>query len=166
MAANTAANGWKTLTAANVKAGDELPELGVDVSASTVVLGALASRDWRPMHHDYKFATERNGTQDIFLNTPNLAAWFERYITDWTGPYGRLGRIRFRMHDSVFPEDRMVFRGKVEGVEADATGCTWADLDLSLHVGEKAVNTCRARVALPSSEGDNPWKRNGDQWKP
>ena len=62
----------------DVSIGDVLPELGVDVTATTVVLGALASRDWRPMHHDRDFAINRNGTQDIFLNTPNQAAWFER----------------------------------------------------------------------------------------
>ena len=69
--------------------------------------------------------------KDIFLNTPNQAAWFERYITDWTGPdAGRLGRIRFRMKDSVFPGDRMVFRGSVESVETDDTGCAWANVAL------------------------------------
>ena len=77
-----------------LKVGDELPALGVDVTASTVVLGALATRDWRPMHHDYDFAVNRNGVKNIFLNTPNQAAWFERYLTDWTGPKGRMGRIR------------------------------------------------------------------------
>ena len=46
-----------------VALGDALPELAVDVTPTTVVLGALASRDWRPMHHDFKFATERNGVQ-------------------------------------------------------------------------------------------------------
>ena len=51
------------------------------------------------------------------MNTPNQAAWFERYVTDWTGPYGRLGRIRFRMKDSVFPGDRMVFTGSVKNVD-------------------------------------------------
>ena len=50
---------------------------------------------------------------DIFLNTPNQAAWFERYVTDWTGPTGRLGRMTFRMRDSVFPGDRMVFAATV-----------------------------------------------------
>ena len=149
-----------------VNAGDSLPELAVDVSATTVVLGALASRDWRPMHHDYDFAVNRNGVQNIFLNTPNLAAWFERYVTDWTGPAGRLGRIKFRMKDSVFPGDRMVFHGVVEGTETDESGCAWVDLSLSLSVGDKTVNDCIARVALPSSEGDNPWKRRGGQWKP
>ncbi len=87
----------------DVTAGDELPVLDYDVSATTVVLGALATRDWRPMHHDKDFAVYRNGTQDIFLNTPNQAAWFERYLTDWTGPHGRLGRVTFRMKGSVFP---------------------------------------------------------------
>ena len=50
-----------------------------------------------PMHHDHDFAVNRNGTRDIFLNTPNQAAWFERYLTDWSGPKGRLGRMKFRM---------------------------------------------------------------------
>ena len=82
------------LLVGDVKAGISLPELRYDVTATTVVLGALATRDWRPMHHDKDFAVERNGTRDIFLNTPNQAAWFERYITDWTGPHGRLGQDR------------------------------------------------------------------------
>ena len=86
------------------------------MTATTVVLGALATRDWRPMHHDKDFAVERNGTRDIFLNTPNQAAWFERFITDWTGPHGRLGRIGFKMKGSVFPGDTMVLRGEVIGV--------------------------------------------------
>ena len=87
----------KNLVLGDLKAGDELPPLGYDVTATTVVLGALATRDWRPMHHDYDFAVNRNGVKNIFINTPNQAAWFERYLTDWTGPKGRMGRIRFRM---------------------------------------------------------------------
>ena len=74
------------LTIDKVKVGDELPALDYPVTATTVVVGALATRDWRPQHHDYHFATERNGVQDIFLNTPNQAHWFERYMTYWTGP--------------------------------------------------------------------------------
>ena len=156
----------KQLTAEAVRAGDVLPELAVDVTATTVVLGALASRDWRPMHHDYAFAVHRNGVNNIFLNTPNQAAWFERYLTDWTGPTGRLGRIRFRMRDSVFPDDRMVFRGIVEKVETDAAGCSWAEVEMKLAVGEKVATECTARVAIPARPGDNPWKRRGEQWMP
>jgi acyl dehydratase len=154
------------LTVADVKPGDELPPLSVEVSATTVILGALASRDWRPMHHDRDFAIHRNGTRDIFMNTPNLAAWFERYLTDWTGPTGRLGRMTFRMHDSIFPGDTMVFRGSVEQVASDASGTSWADVALRVSVGERTMTTCTARVALPRDRDDNPWQRRGEAWQP
>jgi acyl dehydratase len=157
---------WAVRTLDGIRVGDALPDLRIDVTPTTVVLGALASRDWRPMHHDKDFAVERNGTRHIFINTPHNAAYFERYITDWTGPYGRLARIKFRMKDSVFPGDSMVFHGRVDKVEKDATGCGFVELSLWLTVGEKTTTECTARVALPTAAGDNPWVRRGDAWRP
>ena len=154
------------LLASQVKIGDSLPELAYDVTATTVILGALATRDWRPQHHDYHFATERNGVRDIFLNAPNQAAWFERYVTDWTGPLGRLGRMSFRMHDSVFPGDQMRLSGKVVDVEDDGTGCRWVSLEITLSVGDRTCSTCSARVAVPVDPDDNPWSRRGERWQP
>jgi acyl dehydratase len=150
----------------DVHPGDELPALDYDVSATTVVLGALATRDWRPMHHDKDFAVNRNGTQDIFLNTPNQAAWFERYLTDWTGPHGRLGRVTFRMKGSVFPEDTMSMRGVVESSEVDDTGCGFVTVAVTLSVAGDVKTTCTARIALPRAADDNPWARSGDRWRP
>ncbi len=130
------------------------------------MLGALATRDWRPMHHDYDFAVDRNGTKDIFLNTPNQAAWFERYLTDWSGPEGRLGRMTFRMKGSVFPGDTMVLTGTVRRSR---------DRPHRLRVGRgrrrprrrRATRTeCAARIAIPVSVDDNPWARRGDRWRP
>jgi acyl dehydratase len=153
-----------------VAVGDQLPPLCHDVTATTVVLGALATRDWRPMHHDVDFAVNRNGTTDIFLNTPNQQAWFERYVTDWSGPRGRVGRLRFRMHDSIFPGDTMTFTGTVDQVTTDETGCGWAEVTIELHAEGRAPNrlctTCTARVALPTEPDDNPWSRRHDQWTP
>ena len=155
-----------SLTVDQVTEGQQLPELEQDVTATTVVLGALASRDWRPMHHDRSFAQDRNGVKDIFINTPNNAAWFERYITDWTGPKGRIGRMKFKMSSSVFPGDHMTFKGTVEKISTDETGCCWLDLNVSVVVDEKVSTSCQARVAIPKNENDNPWKRKGDEWKP
>jgi acyl dehydratase len=146
--------------------GDELPVLRYDVTATTVVLGALATRDWRPMHHDVDFAVNRNGTRDIFLNTPNLQAWFERYVTDWTGPRGRLGRMRFRMLDSVFPQETMVVTGSVTEAGTDEVGCGWATVAVDLRSGGRLCCTSTVRVALPTTSDDNPWRRTGDQWLP
>jgi acyl dehydratase len=157
---------YKLLTADQVEKGALLPPLAVQVSATTVVLGAMASRDWRPLHHDRDFAIQRIGTRDIFLNAPAQAAWFERYLTDWSGPRGRIGRMKFRMRDPVFPGDTMTFGGVVEKVESDARGCAWAEVALSLRVGEQIRTSCQARIALPMHAGDNPWARRGDDWKP
>lgn len=156
----------KRLLLSDVHAGDALPTLQHDVTATTVVLGALASRDWRPMHHDYDFAVHRNGLKNIFLNTPNQAAWFERYVTDWTGPYGRLGRMQFRMKSSVFPGDKMHLDGTVQAVETDHTGCGWVTLALTISVDGTPMTECTARVALPTSPDDNPWSRRAEQWNP
>lgn len=154
------------LTFDQVSIGDPLPPLSYDVTATTVVLGALASRDWRPQHHDYAFATQRNGVKDIFLNSPNQATWLERYVTDWTGPRGRLGKLGFRMLDSIFPGDTMTFTGTVTAAELDDTGCAWVGIDITVAVGERVCTTAKARIALPTTPDDNPWSRRGDQWKP
>jgi hypothetical protein len=150
----------------DVRTGEELAPLTYDVTATTIVLGAIASRDWRPMHHDHDFAVNRNGTRDIFMNTPTQAAWFERYLTDWTGPRGRLGRMRFRMLGSVFPGDTMVLAGVVRTVEVDATGCRWASVDVTLTVDGRTCTECEARIAIPAAPDDNPWERRGSRWRP
>ncbi len=154
------------LMLSDVKEGMDLPILEKAVKPVTVVLGAVASRDWRPQHHDYKFATGNNGLDDIIMNTPNLAAWFERYLTDWTGPKGRLGRIKFRMKDSIYPGDTMHFAGKVTKVTPGAKGTAWVDVSIELTAGAKQCVGCEARIAVPESPEANPWKLKGDDWKP
>ena len=104
--------------------------------------------------------------RSIFLNTPNQAAWFERYVTDWTGPTGRLGRMQFRMKGSVYPGDHMVLSATVEDVTMDAANCGWASLLVTLAVDGETKTDCSVRVALPTSADDNPWARRGDQWLP
>lgn len=153
-------------TISQVRVGDVLPPLAHAVTATTVVLGALASRDWRPMHHDRDFAIHHNGVKDIFINTPTNAAWFERYITDWTGPKGRLGRISFKMRTPIFPGDEMVFSGRVTDVTRDELGCHWVELALLVSVAGAITTECTARVALPAGEHDNPWARRAESWKP
>jgi acyl dehydratase len=151
---------------ADVRAGDELPTLTHAVTSTTVVLGALATRDWRPQHHDFHFATERNGVRDIFLSAPNQAAWLERFVTDWSGPRGRLGRMTFRMRDSVFPGDTMTLTGTVSRVWVDDHQCGWAAVDVTVRADERVCTTGTVQVALPVAADDNPWARAGERWQP
>lgn len=160
------ASAYTILTFGQVNVGDRLPALVHEVTATSVILGALASRDWRPMHHDRDFAQQRNGTRDIFMNTPNQAAWLERFITDWAGPRSRIGRYKFRMGDSVCPGDTMTLRGEVEAKEIDGQSCHWVTLRITLAVGDQEKTRFSARVALPADETDNPWERTGERWQP
>jgi hypothetical protein len=70
------------------------------------------------------------------------------------------------MRSPVFPDETMVITGTVTNVEIDDTACGWVELDFALHVGDEARATGRARVAVPTSSGDNPWARRGERWKP
>jgi hypothetical protein len=147
-------------------AGQAIPTLVLEVTATTVVVGAMATRDYAPMHHDHAYATERSGTRDIFLNTPNQAAFFERYLTDWSGPRGRLGRMRFKMKDSICPGDTLVIAGSVKQTGIDAQGCGWVQLAVTMTVAGKVMTECEARLALPQTTVDNPWARRGTAWQP
>jgi acyl dehydratase len=100
------------------------------------------------------------------MNTPNQAAWFERYLTDWSGPKGRLGRMTFRMKGSVFPGDTMVLAATVDAVDVDGAGCGWVSLRVALSVDGDVKTECVARIALPTTDDDNPWARRGDRWQP
>jgi hypothetical protein len=109
---------------------------------------------------------ERVKVKDIFLNTPNQAGWIERYLTDWTGPKGRLGKVRFKMKRSVCAGDVLRFDGAVTDVSTDESGVGWVDLDLHLTVEGEVATECTARIAVPVSGGDDPWSRAGDEWRP
>ena len=60
----------------------------------------------------------------------------------------------------------MVFRGEIENKEEDETGCCWVNLILGITVDDKPKTSFTARAAIPKTEGDNPWDRKGDNWKP
>ena len=132
--------------------GDELPPLTYEVTATTVVLGALAARDYRPDAPRLRLRGQPQRQQDIFLNTPNQAAWFERYVTDWTGPHGRLARLTFRMRHPVFPDDTMVMRGTVTAVGTDDAGCGFVELNITMKVGDNDNSDCECWGRHPVSD--------------
>lgn len=151
---------------ASLNAGEALPPLEVKILARHVVMGASSSRDWQPQHHDTHWAVERVKVKDIFLNTPNQAGWIERYLTDWTGPKGRLGKVRFKMTRSVCAGETLRFDATIRDTSVDEAGVGWVDLDVTLSVEGEQATTCTARIAVPVDENDDPWRRRGDEWRP
>ncbi len=155
---------YPALTADRVKAGDRLPELRVPVTATTVVQGAAASRDWQPQHHDAGWA-RRVGTRDIFLNTPTQGGWISRFITDWTGPTGRIARIAYRMRVSIYPGSLMAIGGVVSALHRDRSGCCWVEVAVEVKADDALCTLVNVTVALPASAGaESPWQRRAERW--
>ena len=74
--------------------------------------------------------------------------------------------MKFRMQDSIFPDDQMVFRGSVKKLETDEAGCAWVELDVNVTVQDRVCTSCEVRVAVPAGADDNPWSRKGSDWRP
>jgi acyl dehydratase len=127
-----------------VNVGDELPELKIPLTTSLIVSGAIASRDFTPVHHD-KAAAQAAGMPDVFMNILTTNGLVGRYVTDWAGPNAAIRNVRIKLGTPNAPGDTMTFSGSVTSVEGDevtvelAGKNSWGD-----HV------TASVRVALPS----------------
>ncbi|WP_427004830.1 MaoC/PaaZ C-terminal domain-containing protein [Pseudarthrobacter sp. H2] len=99
--------------------GDTLPELRIPITATLVVTGAIATRDFQKVHHDKDVAVAA-GTKNVFMNILTTNALVNRYVGEWAGPTARVGRINIRLGATNFPGDEMVFTGSVESVDGDS----------------------------------------------
>ena len=97
----------------DVKVGEELPPLDVATTTALIVGGALASRDFTPVHHD-KAAAQAQGLPDVFMNILTTNGFVGRYISDWAGPDALLRAIKTKLGGPNLPGDTLKIRGKVQ----------------------------------------------------
>lgn len=107
----------RSLRFADVSVGDALPGLDVPLSAAVIVGGALASRDFTPVHHDRAAAREQ-GLDDIIMNILTTNGYVGRYVTDWAGPDAALEQVSIRLGAPNMPGDTMSMSGVVKSAEA------------------------------------------------
>ncbi len=103
----------RTLRYDEVAVGDDLPTLDVEITATLIVAGAIASRDFQDVHHDRDMAVRR-GSKDIFMNILTTNGWVGRFVTDWAGPEALLRRVDIRLGAPNYPGDTMHMTGRVE----------------------------------------------------
>lgn len=111
---------------ADVRPGEELPELCIPITTTLIVAGAIASRDYQDVHHDEALARQR-GTPGIFMNILTTNGLVGRFVTDWAGPDATVRRIAIRLGVPNLAGDTMRLTGRVtaaeEGVvEVEVTG--------------------------------------------
>ena len=94
--------------------GEELPPFELRVTATVVVAGAIASRDFMPVHHDRDYARAQ-GAPDLFMNILTTNGYVARFATDWAGPEAMLRRISIRLGAPAVPGQTLRFTGQVAG---------------------------------------------------
>ena len=105
-----------TVDFAAISVGDELTPLDIDVTPTVIVAGAIASRDFMPVHHDRAYAGSQ-GAPDIFMNILSDTAYCSRLLTDWAGPDAMIRRLAIRLGVPMFPGSRLRYAGTVVGLE-------------------------------------------------
>jgi acyl dehydratase len=127
----------------DLRPGDALPALRVDITASHIVAGALATRDFMPVHHDRDFANAQ-GAPDIFMNILSDTAYCSRYLTDWAGPDAMITNLAIRLGLPVHPGNRLEYTGAVTAVARDGDDTRYdvafrATTELGEHLSGTAV---------------------------
>ena len=110
----------KIITLGEVNVGDKLPELAIDITSSLIVGGALASRDYTPVHHD-KGAAQASGMQDVFMNILTTNGLVGKFVTDWAGVNATIKGVSIKLGTPNLPGDTMKFNGSIAEKD-DAAG--------------------------------------------
>jgi acyl dehydratase len=135
---------WEDITV-----GDRLPDLVVEVTATRIVAGAIASRDFMPVHHDRSFANAQ-GAPDIFMNILSDTGYCSRFLTDWAGPEAMIKRLAIRLGVPLFPETVLTYSGSVTATRIEgAEGIVEVELRASTPLGDHVTGT--AVLSLPAA---------------
>jgi acyl dehydratase len=113
---NTATLDWRT-----INVDDEVTPLEIPVTATVIVAGAIASRDFMPVHHDPEFA-KRQGSPDMFMNILTTNGLCVKFLTDWAGPEAMVRNLAIRLGVPSFPGDPLRFTGAVTSVAPGGPG--------------------------------------------
>ena len=114
-----------------------------DQAPSLIVVGAIDSRDFHPVHHDRDHA-RATGTRDIIMNVFTTVGLVGTYVTDRLGAGSLLRRVAVRLGVPNYPGDTMQLQGTVHAVERDkpsasATVAVTASNSLGQHASATVV---------------------------
>ena len=103
-----------TLQWSDIQVGDEVTPLEIAITTTMIVAGAIASRDFMPVHHDRDYANKQ-GSPNLFMNILTSNGYCVRFLTDWAGPEAMVKNLSIRLGVPCFPDDPLRFAGSVTG---------------------------------------------------
>jgi len=130
-----------------IHAGDDVTPLDLEMTATRIVAGAIATRDFMPVHHDRDYAHQQ-GAADIFMNILSTNAYCSRFLTDWAGPEARVTKLSIRLGVPVHPGSTLRFTGTVTATsERGDEGIVQVEFRATNALGDHVTGT--AELTLP-----------------
>ncbi|HEY4331215.1 MAG TPA: MaoC family dehydratase [Ilumatobacteraceae bacterium] len=143
---STVRSAHETLFWDDVEVGDELPPLDLEITATLIAAGAIATRDFMPVHHDKQYANTQ-GAPDIFMNILSDNAYCSRFLTDWAGPEAMLRKISIRLGAPTFPGSTLHYTGTVQAKSLDGDhGVVTVALQATNEIGVHVSGTADLRL--------------------
>ena len=139
-----------TLDWNEIRVGDPITPMTIDVTATVVVAGAIATRDFMPVHHDREYANSQ-GSPNIFMNIMTDNGYCSRFLTDWAGPDAIVRSVAIRLGVPAYAGSTLEYTGAVtktsrEGGEGLVEVAFRATNDHGEHLSGTAV------IGLPLGE--------------
>jgi acyl dehydratase len=139
-----------TVEFAALRVGDELQPMVIEVTPTRIVAGAIASRDFMPVHHDRDYANQQ-GAPDIFMNILSDTGYCSRFLTDWAGPDAMITRLAIRLGVPVFPGHTLTYTGSITDLRRDGDdGIVEVELRATNELGEHVGGTATINLPAPS----------------
>src|SRR5215510_14595445 len=130
-----------------IRVGDPITPMTIDVTATVVVAGAIATRDFMPVHHDRDYAASQ-GSPNIFMNIMTDNGYCSRFLTDWAGPGAMVRKIAIRLGVPAYAGSRLEYVGTVTGKsQVDGEGLVDVEFRATNDQGEHLSG--RAVIGLP-----------------
>jgi len=112
--------------------GGEFGRVHVPVTTTQIIAGALATRDFYPVHHDRDFA-RAHGNADIVMNILTTNGLLARVVGEWTGA-ARLRRLVTTLRAPASPGEVLCISGRVEtGSEKEVVVSACAETGAVVH---------------------------------
>jgi len=135
-----------SISGGQISVGDAIPLFELNVTSTVIVAGAIASRDFMPVHHDAEYARGR-GSPDLFMNILTTNGYVARYVTDWAGPEAIVRKIAIRLGAPAIPGQPLRFTGQVTEKHDEGDECVVeVTLRAANDLGDHATGTVTLSV--------------------